>query len=63
MHYKSKIEMIDRSFFGYFFQQHETLGVNPSVRNELYIVSTFSFYYWRLLELIPRKLINITDMS
>ena len=55
--------MTERSFFGYFFEQHETLGVNPSVSNELYIVSTFSFYNWRLLELILHKFINVTEIS
>ena len=55
--------MTHRSFFGYIFEQHESLGVNPSVSNELYIVSTFSFYNWRLLELILNKFINVKQIS
>ena len=50
-HFKTKIELMERSYFGYLFEFKEFLENNEYDSN-LYIVNTFSYLSWREIELI-----------
>lgn len=60
-HYKSKLELAERSYNGYYFSLNELAEGKSST--ELYIISTYSYYDWRTLSQIKNKKINIHKLG
>ena len=59
-HYKSKIELDERSIFGYYLTQKSLMG---KICTQLYVTSSFTFYHWRILSLIENGKLTAVNLS
>jgi len=48
-------------YFGYIFRAHENLH-EEAYQTEIYLVSSFTFYHWRLLNMIANKKVSIASI-